>query len=967
VAEPATSSVAEGVRAIARRDPDRPALAGTGRPRTFAELDREIDSVVEVLVAAGVHPGRFVTVELDRDVEAIIAVLSLWRLGAAYVPIDPTSPTPHRDALLDQAGQMVTHRLVPEPAAARGWSIRPGPSTPGPAVPTPPDGSDTAAYAIFTSGTAGRRRLVVVGHRQVAHLIEGLSAAVFADLDPAASPVGMCGPLSFDTSIKQLTRIGAGHPIVVVPPAARAEPSALASHVRRHGVAVLDAAPRVAQRWLREGVLDGPGGPLVRRLLVGGEAIDAVLWRALAQVEDMTAFNLYGPTECTVDTTVARIEGPFAHLGRPLAGCAVEVVDGDDEAAPPYVVGELVISGAGLAWGYAGRDQAGFGERAGRRCYRTGDLARRHPDGTFEFIGRADLQAKSAGARVDLSEVEAALRSVAGVDEAAAAVGDDGSVVAIVTAYAGSTVDGDSVRHDLATRFPLAFVPATVAVRPRIPLTDRGKTDRAAVARAGYDPGGEPIGALEQLVAEIMAEVAGGAPFLRDESFFRRGGDSLGILEVAGRLAEVVSSEVDISQLVASPTPRAVAAHLPPAGGGSGDAAPTELDPEAGGAPRAPNPTPPFTLAPRPVVGAADPEPTPAQAGCPGTRSRSATSVRSLADAIACGAIGGLDAAALNCVPDVARSVLGRGDELRSFMGGFPLLAQVRRTELGALGVILLPCYVTEAASVAPDQLDAAIRLAATFGARAVSLTGELAPATDLGRAFDGRVGSPLMTTGQASTVAAMLATWETALAATGRRVDGERLAVAGSGPLTASFLAAVERGAATPAATDRFDPTSGAGVERARLATSVVVTGIADLSWIDALEPETVVVEYGTGLGSAPSAPSGDQPWILSGGTLTARRPIDDLTHLDPRLHDVSPALVAEVLEGNERSIAACALAASLVAVGDAPRTVGPATPELVDAYRSAHRRWGFEPTLSGRPSSPATASARASGASDG
>jgi acyl-coenzyme A synthetase/AMP-(fatty) acid ligase len=935
VPEPADVALDRDLVAVAGRHPDRVAVTGVGQAVCFSALDQLVDRAAERLSAHGVGAGRFVTVELDRSVEAIVCVLALWRLGAAPVPLDPWSPEPFRRSSVDGVGGLVSHRITAPPLDDR-WDVAAVPADHPEPSPAPVGGPDLAAYGMFTSGTTGRRRLVVVGHRQLEHLRDGLRATAYAGLAPASS-VGLNAPMAFDASLQQIVQVADGSTLVLVPREVRADGHAMRRHLRRHDVAVLDATPGLVRRWWDQGALDGPEGPLVDRLLVGGEAIDAHLWAGLRDVEGMQTYNLYGPTECTVDTMVGEVAGDLPHLGRPMPGATVQIEDGRGPVAD-YVVGELVIGGAGVSWGYAGSAAGGFVDGPSGRRYRTGDLVRRHRDGTVEFVGRRDDQVKVDGTRIDLSEVDALVREAPGVVDAVAAVAPEGHLVAVVTVEVGAPGTGEDVRADVAARAPLAYVPAEITIVGTIPLTDRGKVDRRSVAGSVADPGGPPEGDLEVLVATTMADVAGGGIFRRDESFFRRGGGSLGVLEVVARLADAVGFEVDVATVVARPTPRAVAALLatPHRPSGSHEIATPGVQRDGLGPVDDPHPDPSQEIAARSIE-------------CLGfgwvdAGGSSRTTRRPLSDAMACGAIPGLDAASLAAVPDVARPFLGSGDDLRSLMGGLPLLVRVRRTALGSLGIILLPCYATEVMVVGRGLVEPAVTLAATLGARAVSLTGGLAPATDHGTALACRAAGPIVTTGQGSSVAAMLAAWEAACRAEGRPPAGEHLGLAGRGTLTDAFADAVVQGADGPASVGRLDPDR---PETTAAATSIVVTGSIDSArLLRATGDHAIVVEYDTGL--APGrGPRGVGPWVVSGSALRSPEPIEDLTYVDDRMAGLSPVLTAQALAAGGSSIAACALAALLVANGEAPAVRSVPDPAVVTAYRVAHRRRRFAPDL--------------------
>jgi amino acid adenylation domain-containing protein len=905
---PAATAMSQALSQMATVRNEQPAVIGDGVHLSFGEFDDLVTKHTLRLEEGGVTRSDLVALELDRSADALACIYALWRIGAGYVPVDPATPGAYRARLLDEAG--VSFSIVRAPDDDRAWALRDASRSETVQLPSPRRTGDVPAYAIFTSGSSGHRRCVVVGHDQVAALADALRATVYADAEPDGLRVAMNGPLAFDTSVKQLIQLSEGHSIVLVPDAVRAAPERMYEYLLRHQVDVIDATPSLARRWLDHDVLQRAGRPVVERLLLGGEAVDGGLWERLSAIDGLDSYNLYGPTECTVDATWAKVQGDVPTLGSALPGVEVTLVGPSGRAVPPFVTGEIVISGWGVAWGYVDDDESGYLED--RCAYRTGDFARRHADGTLEFMGRSDTQVKVNGVRVDLVEIETALRSLPTVRDAAVAVRADGSLVAVVVLSSGGA-DGSTIRSELASLLPTALLPAEVVPVDAVPLTDRGKIDRQVVAESVVDYGGPATDPLEITVAEAMAALVGGPALERHESFFRRGGDSLGILELSSVLADVIGSEVDVAEIILTPTPAGVAALA----GGVRDTSKTR--------------------------------PTQVDAATSKSTVRLAPTIeRSLGDAIACGHLPPLDAVSINCVPDVGRAAIGTGDDLRAVTGGLPTLAVLRDTPLGRLGVILIPCFSSEALRLGGQLIEPAVRLGATLGARAASLTGELAPATDYGSQLPARIGGALITSGQGSTVAAMVNCWEAALEEVGREPSQEHVLIIGPGALTAGFADHLARSAVRTASLRQADgsETSHDGPP----ATSVVIAGLPR-SAVDAglFGEEVVTVEYGTGLAGGAGRKTTGRPRVLAGGTLISPEPMVDLIHVPPGLGHADEGLLQQALRADEDRVAACALAALLVANAEAPRLIGPPDADTVGFYRTSQRRLGYRPDLNG------------------
>ncbi|HEU4412266.1 MAG TPA: amino acid adenylation domain-containing protein, partial [Polyangiaceae bacterium] len=305
------------------------------------------------------------------------------------------------------------------------------------------------------------------------------------------------------------------------------------------------------------------------KVLVGGEPVDPALWAALGAAERLEAYNLYGPTECTVDATAARVrDWPGPTLGRPLAGVGLYVLEAGGELAPPGVPGELCVGGVGVARGYLGRPALTaerfvpdpFSPEPGARLYRTGDLVRRLPDGRLEFLGRADHQVKVRGHRVELGEVEAALSALPGVRRAAAAL-RGGRLVAYVSVEGG---DVAALERQLRASLPPAFVPSAIVELDDWPLLPSGKLDRARLP----DPASsrparvEPRTPAERELAALWRELLGVEQVGSNDHFFELGGHSLLATRLVARVRSAFGVELPLRALFEAPTLAALAARI---------------------------------------------------------------------------------------------------------------------------------------------------------------------------------------------------------------------------------------------------------------------------------------------------------------------------------------------------------------------------------------------------------------------
>ncbi|MFI1170069.1 amino acid adenylation domain-containing protein [Streptomyces melanogenes] len=523
--------------ATAAAVPDRIAIHAPDGSLTFAELSERTARLAGRLRALGVGRGDRVGVSARRSVHWAVAPLAVWRAGAAYVPLDPAYP----DDRLAFVAADAHLRAVVSDTGALPWAdglpvLGPDESGEDRFDDLAPSALDPA-YVIHTSGSTGRPKGAEVTRGAVNALVEGLEErGVYR---AGHRVVGWNASLSFDASVQQWARVCRGDTLVLLSDDDRTDPARLAKLLDDHHITEVDFTPSHFQ--LVGSGLRGRG----LRLLLGGEPIPERMWRSLAEGED--AWNLYGPTECTVDATATPVAGPAPHLGHPLAHVRAHVLDA---TLTPAGTGELYLAGPAVALGYAGRPGL-TAERFvadpfaadGGRMYRTGDKVRRRPDGTLEFLGRTDRQIKVRGFRVEPGEAEDRLREHPAIGAAVVALrtGPDGDTLlaAYYVTEPDAAVSDDELRAHCAATLPAHVVPSAFVRLEALPLTPGGKVDTAAlpeITAAATAAGRAPEGELEQLIAGVWAEVLGRDSVHADENFFALGGHSLVALRVVSRL-----------------------------------------------------------------------------------------------------------------------------------------------------------------------------------------------------------------------------------------------------------------------------------------------------------------------------------------------------------------------------------------------------------------------------------------------
>ncbi|WP_439656893.1 amino acid adenylation domain-containing protein [Lentzea sp. HUAS TT2] len=572
----------------ADRNPDRIALVSHGGTMTFAELRDRSRHLAGVLSGKGIGVETSVAIAVPRSLEWVVALFGILRCGAAYVPLELDHPDERIAAIIDDARPalvITTSGVAPRIQCPTFKLDEPWPDAEPVTTfsPNDPNRLKHAAYTIYTSGSTGKPKGVVTEYAGLTNMLVNHQRRIFepvlAEHGHRTFRIAHTVSFAFDMSWEELLWLADGHEVHICDEELRRDATGLVEYCLEHEIDVINVTPTYAQQLVAEGLLSAEHKPAL--VLLGGEAVTPTLWQRLADTPGTIGYNLYGPTEYTINTLGV---GTFDCVD-PVVGVAIDntdvyVLDPWLRHVPDGIAGELYVSGVGIARGYLGQP----GQSAerfvacpwvpGERMYRTGDLVIRRPDGNLLYLGRTDKQVKIRGHRVELGEVEARFAAHPGVRFVAAVAQADPQVDGAyrLAAYLvlADGADIPSIAAEVGAGMPDYLRPSHYAAVDAIPLTVNGKADTSALPEA------RPLGTLmtkvedreltetEVVVREMFAEAL---DLDEDEvgmahGFTELGGHSMLAVRLIGLLRREFGPVVTIRDLMSLSTPEAIARHV---------------------------------------------------------------------------------------------------------------------------------------------------------------------------------------------------------------------------------------------------------------------------------------------------------------------------------------------------------------------------------------------------------------------
>jgi amino acid adenylation domain-containing protein len=568
------------IEAQARRAPQQAALRFEQHGLTYGELDRRASRLARHLARLGVGPDVLVGLFVERSLELVVGILGILKAGGAYVPMDTSYPRERLEFMRSDAdlALLITQSSLSAklPAGAAQVVCLDEFDWTGPEEASPAESRvrpEHLAYVIYTSGSTGRPKGVCIEHRNIVNYVSGVVERLRLEPGMSYATVStVAADLGNTVIFPALATGGCLHVISQE----RAESQAMLSeYFSRESIDVLKIVPSHLAA-LQSG--KNPQGVMPRRrLILGGEA-SRLEWvgRLRALSPTCEVFNHYGPTETTVGVLTYHLDAQLPStrsgtlpLGRPLPNIRIHLLDGEGQPVPAGEKGELCIAGRGVGRGYLNRPELTaekflpdpFSPDPAARLYRTGDLARRLPDGTFEFCGRIDYQVKLHGYRVELGEIEAALREQGDVHEAVVLARQDPSGDAQLVAYvAPERADPATLREYLKGRLPQYMVPSAFVPMERLPLTPNGKIDRQALAALpleSYAPAralDEPRTETEKALVAMWAGLLNVPAIGIHDDVFDLGAHSLMAMKALIQIRDAFQANLALRHLFEHPT-----------------------------------------------------------------------------------------------------------------------------------------------------------------------------------------------------------------------------------------------------------------------------------------------------------------------------------------------------------------------------------------------------------------------------
>ncbi|MCP4147313.1 MAG: amino acid adenylation domain-containing protein [bacterium] len=563
------------------------AIRGPGSAMTYRELNRRAGTIAGILRKSGVTRSSIVALMVERSLEMPAALLAVLKSGAAYLPIDPLYPSARIDYMLRDSSTtfLLTSQALEKKITFKGKvlyleEMQPNPTTPHREIPEPGprNSSRDAAYVIYTSGSTGKPKGVAIPHCAVGNFICGMTRLI--DFSPGKTILALT-TISFDIFVLEtLLPWSTGLRVVLADEAASREPRQLEAEVIDNRVEMIQATPsRMAMFFLDTTHATCLGA--LKEIIIGGEPFPPRLLRDLFETTNAHIYNVFGPTETTVWSTVKELKPgePAITIGRPISNTQVYILDKGHRLQPAGVAGEMYLGGDGLALGYLNNPELTaekfipnpFIQNRSKTgvVYRTGDLAAWLPGGELRFLGRSDNQVKIRGYRIELGEIETLLSRHKQIREAVVLPQEENDGIKSLCAYivtddivADEKITLKELREYLGKTLPDYMIPSLFVPVAEIPLTANGKVDKKTLAAMEKKTGNltasdnyrPPTNDMEEQMVTLWGELLKIRRIGLGDNFFRLGGHSLRAMSLIERIRRQMGIDISLSEVFDNPT-----------------------------------------------------------------------------------------------------------------------------------------------------------------------------------------------------------------------------------------------------------------------------------------------------------------------------------------------------------------------------------------------------------------------------
>jgi len=592
--------VQDAIARHATNSPDATAIIFEGDTTSYRQLNAQANQLAHYLKQQNISPRTPIGLCIERSVDMMVALLATLKVGCAYVPLDPTYPTARLQYAIEDAGieWVVVHKATADILSsgeispqqinvselASAIATQPTTNLVSTTVPT------GLAYLIYTSGSTGNPKGVPITHQSLNNLLESMSSRL--QVHPSDTLIAVT-TFAFDIAALELfLPLLSGATLLLASNETARNAHQLIAYLDTYGVDIMQATPATWRMLLNSGWSAQNG----LRILCGGEALDPALAKQLLNCGEKV-WNVYGPTETTIWSSALalnedRLKDGSVPIGHPIDNTQFYVLDKQQRPVPVGVAGELYIGGLGLSSGYWGRrdltaerfvwaDLLGFAGSTqptdlSTLLYRTGDRVSYREDGTLNYLGRLDYQAKLRGYRIELGEIEAAIATHSQINQAIVILQGDTAENQQLAAYVTlkSTEDGDVLSGDvigqvlrshLTLQLPHYMVPPAYQVLPAFPLTPNGKVDRKAllpISHAAATSDNRPKTTVETKLAEIWQSILSIEAVGIHDNFFEIGGHSLLVVNAQSKIRQQLGVELSMVDLFRYPTLSTLAAHI---------------------------------------------------------------------------------------------------------------------------------------------------------------------------------------------------------------------------------------------------------------------------------------------------------------------------------------------------------------------------------------------------------------------